>query len=87
MYTVGDLDAAGQSEGGPWRRHCRGGSAVRLLVVEDTPKMAALLQRAFREDGYAVDVQASGSGAAYSRDLLIGVVRLPEREGIADPVP
>ena len=42
-----------------------GGAAVRLLVVEDTPKMAALLERAFREDGYAVDVQPSGDGAVW----------------------
>jgi DNA-binding response OmpR family regulator len=37
------------------------GAAVRLLVVEDTPKMSDVLARAFREDGYAVDVQATGA--------------------------
>jgi len=29
---------------------------MRLLVVEDAPKMAALLERGLREEGYAVDV-------------------------------
>jgi len=29
---------------------------MRLLVVEDAPKMASLLERGFREEGYAVDV-------------------------------
>ena len=38
---------------------------MRLLVVEDAPKMAALLQRAFREDGFAVDVQATGQEAVW----------------------
>jgi two-component system OmpR family response regulator len=63
-----------------------GGAAVRLLVVEDTPKMAALLQRAFREDGYAVDVQASGSDAVWMAsecefDAVILDVGLPDIDG------
>jgi two-component system OmpR family response regulator len=63
-----------------------GGIAVRLLVVEDVPKMAALLRRAFREDGYAVDVQASGSGAVWMArecdfDAVILDVGLPDIDG------
>ena len=63
-----------------------GGAAVRLLVVEDTPKMAALLQRAFREDGYAVDVQASGNDAIWMAsecdfDAVILDVGLPDIDG------
>jgi two-component system OmpR family response regulator len=63
-----------------------GGGAVRLLVVEDIPKMAALLQRAFREDGYAVDVQASGSDAVWMAsecdfDAVILDVGLPDIDG------
>jgi two-component system, OmpR family, response regulator len=59
---------------------------MRLLVVEDTPKMAALLERAFREDGYAVDVQASGSGAVWMAsecefDAVILDVGLPDIDG------
>jgi two-component system OmpR family response regulator len=38
---------------------------MRLLVVEDARKMSSLLQRAFREDGYAVDVQATGREAIW----------------------
>src|SRR5258708_20149390 len=38
---------------------------VRLLVVEDAPKMSSLLRRAFVEDGYAVDVQARGHEAVW----------------------
>jgi len=63
-----------------------GGAAVRLLVVEDTPKMSALLERAFREDGYAVDVQASGDGAIWMAsecdfDAVILDVGLPDVDG------
>jgi two-component system, OmpR family, response regulator len=59
---------------------------VRLLVVEDAPKMSALLQRAFREDGYAVDAQASGNDAVwmaseYDYDAVILDVGLPDIDG------
>jgi two-component system OmpR family response regulator len=59
---------------------------VRLLVVEDAPKMSALLQRAFREDGYAVDVQASGKDAVWMAsecdfDAVILDVGLPDIDG------
>ncbi|MEP7022524.1 MAG: response regulator [Actinomycetota bacterium] len=56
---------------------------MRLLVVEDAAKMSAVLQRAFREDGYAVDVQVSGSGAVWMAsecdfDAVILDVGLPD---------
>ena len=59
---------------------------MRLLVVEDAPKMSALLQRAFREDGYAVDVQARGNDAVwmaseYDFDAVILDVGLPDIDG------
>jgi two-component system, OmpR family, response regulator len=59
---------------------------VRLLVVEDTPKMADLLQRAFREDGYAVDVQARGNDAVWMAsecdfDAVILDIGLPDMDG------
>lgn len=44
---------------------------MRVLVVEDEPKMAGLLRRGLVEEGYAVDVAADGTegfGAAISRD-------------------
>jgi two-component system OmpR family response regulator len=39
---------------------------MRLLVVEDDPKMADLLQRALVRDGYAVDVVGNGTDALWS---------------------
>src|SRR5436190_7448595 len=36
------------------------GVLMRLLVVEDEPKMAGLLRRALVEEGYAVDVADTG---------------------------
>ena len=62
------------------------GAAVRLLVVEDAPKMSAVLERAFREDGYAVDVQATGGGAVWMAsecdfDAVILDVGLPDVDG------
>jgi two-component system OmpR family response regulator len=55
-------------------------------VVEDAPKMSALLERAFREDGYAVDIQASGDGAVWMAsecdfDAVILDVGLPDIDG------
>ena len=59
---------------------------MRLLVVEDARKMSGLLQRAFREDGYAVDVQASGRDAVWMAsecdfDAIILDVGLPDIDG------
>jgi two-component system OmpR family response regulator len=38
---------------------------VRLLVVEDVPKMAALIRRGLEEGGYAVDVAHDGTEAIW----------------------
>ena len=59
---------------------------MHLLVVEDAPKMASVLQRAFREDGYAVDVQASGHEAVWMGsecdfDAVILDIGLPDIDG------
>src|ERR1700730_570507 len=75
--TPGSADARNQSAGV---------TAVRLLVVEDVPKMSAVLQRAFREDGYAVDVQATGRDAVWMAsefdfDAVILDVGLPDIDG------
>jgi two-component system, OmpR family, response regulator len=63
-----------------------GATAVRLLVVEDVPKMSAVLQRAFREDGYAVDILASGGNAIwmaseFDSDSVIPGIGLPDIDG------
>jgi DNA-binding NtrC family response regulator len=39
---------------------------VRVLVVEDELRMAALLKRGLEEDGYAVDVASTGPDASSS---------------------
>ncbi|AXB45293.1 DNA-binding response regulator [Prauserella coralliicola] len=59
---------------------------VRVLVVEDEPKMAGLLRRGLVEEGYAVDVAtdgADGFGAAVSRDYdaVVLDVMLPRLSG------
>jgi two-component system OmpR family response regulator len=66
--------------------HWVGVAAVRLLVVEDAPKMSALLQRAFREDGYAVDIQVNGNDAVWMAsecdfDAVILDIGLPDIDG------
>ena len=38
---------------------------MRILVVEDIEKMAALLQRGLTEQGYAVDVATTGEDALW----------------------
>jgi two-component system, OmpR family, response regulator len=59
---------------------------VRVLVVEDEPKMAALLRRGLVEEGYAVDVEAdgvAGLGAVVSRgyDAVVLDVMPPKMSG------
>jgi two-component system OmpR family response regulator len=59
---------------------------VRVLVVEDEPKMAGLLRRGLIEEGYAVDVAADGPdgyAAAVSRDYdaVVLDVMLPGLSG------
>ncbi|MDA3627098.1 response regulator transcription factor [Saccharopolyspora oryzae] len=59
---------------------------MRVLVVEDEPKMAGLLRRGLAEEGYAVDVAADGAdgfAAAMSRsyDAVVLDVMLPELSG------
>jgi len=44
---------------------------VRVLIVEDEPKMAGLLRRALVEEGYAVDVAATGD-ASYDQAVAVG---------------
>jgi two-component system OmpR family response regulator len=60
---------------------------MRLLVVEDEPKMAELLGRALREEGHAVDVTARGEDAlwmagATAYDAVVLDVTLPGIDGL-----
>ncbi|HEX5348695.1 MAG TPA: response regulator, partial [Pseudonocardiaceae bacterium] len=38
---------------------------MRVLIVEDELRMAALLKRGLEEDGYAVDVVGTGTDAVW----------------------
>jgi two-component system OmpR family response regulator len=59
---------------------------MRVLVVEDTPKMASLLRRGLTEEGYAVDVVGTGIDAVWlateqSFDAIVLDIVLPDIDG------
>jgi two-component system OmpR family response regulator len=59
---------------------------MRLLVAEDSPKMASLLRRGLTEEGYAVDVVSNGIDAVWiateqSFDAIVLDVVLPDIDG------
>jgi two-component system OmpR family response regulator len=61
---------------------------MRLLIVEDEPKLANLLERGLGEEGHVVDVASTGASAlwmarAVSYDAIVLDVMLPERAGFA----
>jgi two-component system OmpR family response regulator len=60
---------------------------VRVLVVEDELRMAALLKRGLQEDGYAVDVASSGPDAVwqateFTYDAVLLDLMLPGMDGV-----
>jgi two-component system, OmpR family, response regulator len=60
---------------------------VRVLIVEDQPKLAALLARGLREEGHAADVAARGEDAlwmapAAAYDVVVLDIMLPGIDGI-----
>lgn len=62
------------------------GESVRILVAEDEPKMARVLQRGLEEEGYAVDHADSGIDALWQAtehpyDCLVLDVMLPDLDG------
>jgi two-component system OmpR family response regulator len=59
---------------------------MRVLLVEDEPKMAALLRRGLRREGMAVDVASRGEDAlwmsdAHPYDVIVLDVMLPGIDG------
>jgi two-component system copper resistance phosphate regulon response regulator CusR len=63
-------------------------TSMRLLLVEDEPRMAHFIARGLREQSYAVDIAADGEHAVYQAreneyDLLILDVMLPVKDGYA----
>jgi two-component system, OmpR family, response regulator len=65
----------------------RGNNAhVRVLVIDDEPKLSALVARALREEGHAADVAAEGSEALWMAqaapyDAIVLDVMLPGIDG------
>ncbi len=60
---------------------------MRLLVVDDDPKLAGAVARGLRHEGHAVDVAADGDAAlmqaaVWAYDAIILDVMLPGRDGI-----
>ena len=61
---------------------------MRALVVEDEPKLAALIQRGLTEDGHVADVAGSGEDAVWMAvatpyDAIVLDVMLPGMDGFA----
>jgi two-component system OmpR family response regulator len=59
---------------------------MRVLVVEDEPKMAGLIRRGLSEEGYSADVAATGDDAVWMAqateyDAIVLDVLLPGRNG------
>jgi heavy metal response regulator len=59
---------------------------MRLLIVEDEPKVARFVERGLREEGYAVDVAVNGEAGldlalVHEHDLVILDVMLPKMDG------
>ena len=60
--------------------------SMRLLVVEDEPDLLAVLAKALREEGYAVDEAADGEAGLYKAsawdyDAVVLDVMLPKLDG------
>jgi DNA-binding response OmpR family regulator len=61
--------------------------AMRILIVEDDPKVASFVARGLREENFAVDCCASGDNAAWhlrtaAYDLVILDLMLPGKDGL-----
>jgi two-component system copper resistance phosphate regulon response regulator CusR len=61
---------------------------VRILLVEDEPRVAAFIAKGLREQAYAIDIARDGEQALYfaevnEYDLLILDVMLPVKDGYA----
>jgi len=59
---------------------------MRVLVVDDEPKLSGLIARALREEGHAADVAANGTEALWMAraapyDAIVLDVMLPEIDG------
>ncbi len=60
---------------------------MRVLIIEDNPKMATAIQRGLRESGYSADICASGldgeeMAAKDQYDVVLLDLMLPDRDGV-----
>ena len=60
---------------------------MKILVVEDDPKLAALIKRGLAEDGHSIDIEHDGeAGFCAARDetydVLVLDVMLPQKDGL-----
>ena len=60
---------------------------MRLLVVEDDPKLSSFIQRGLEEEQYAVDVASDGEqgwylSQLYDYDLILLDIMLPQMDGL-----
>src|SRR5262245_37970513 len=67
--------------------HFPGSPPMRVLIVEDNPKMAAALQKGLRGHGMAPDVYHTGvegedAAATGVYDLVLLDLMLPDRDGV-----
>ncbi len=61
---------------------------MRVLVVEDEPKIAAFIQQGLQEEHYVVDLAADGEAAldlaaGVEYDLIVLDILLPKRDGLS----
>jgi DNA-binding response OmpR family regulator len=60
---------------------------MRILIIEDNPKMATAIQNGLRENGFAADVSHSGFegedlAAVEPYDVILLDLMLPDRDGV-----
>jgi two-component system OmpR family response regulator len=60
---------------------------MRVLIIEDDPKISAFIEKGFRETGYAVDTAADGEeGLALARqglyDAVVADLMMPKLDGL-----
>ena len=65
---------------------------MRVLVVEDSRRLAGIIKRGLLEEGYAVDNAYDGEEAEYMAettpfDIIVLDIMLPKKDGVAAPAP
>ena len=68
-------------------QHCFADILMRLLVIEDNPKVAGMIEQGLTEQGYQVDVVHKGfegeaKAAAGGYEAIVLDLMLPDRDGV-----